>query len=199
MKTIASLSLLLGALTTTCAQDFRTLPPVEQPGVEETAYFGDQHPGFSSRIVPDSVAVRLVVSFLNDLMEGRFEAARDRIASDFQAFGPGLHDFLVLDELFTQWECNGRLFTSQELSIEDRQVVTVATGERHGQWVFLKAVWSARDKRSQGKAVRIPFFELAQVCDGRIQRTYISYGNDQLFYDFGFSLYSSGFALTQKR
>jgi ketosteroid isomerase-like protein len=65
--------------------------------------------------------------------------------------------------------------------------------------VYVKAVWSAMDGRESGKAVRIPFHQVARVKNGRIERTYTSYGTDQLFYDLGFSLYTGPLGVVQHR
>ncbi|RIV27730.1 hypothetical protein DYU11_05365 [Fibrisoma montanum] len=199
MKPLLILPLLFSALTAIQAQDFRALPPSEQPNAAELAYFGSKYPNLTAENILDSASVRLVTGFLNDIMEGQFEAAHERIANKFRAYGPGLYDFLVADELFTQWEHNGRLFADQQLIIEDKKFVSVLDGDRQGTWVYVKGVWLARDNRYPGKSVRIPFYELAQVRDGKIQKTYTSYGNDQLFYDLGFPLYTTQPEVTQNR
>ncbi|CCH56471.1 hypothetical protein BN8_05810 [Fibrisoma limi BUZ 3] len=199
MKTTVILPLLFSALTSVQAQDFRALPPLEQPNAAELAYFSGKYPDLTAENILDSASVRLVTGFMNDIMEGQFEAAHERIANNFRAYGPGLYEFLIADELFTQWEHNGRLFADQQFIIEDKKFVSVSDGDRQGTWVFIKAVWSAQDKRYQCKPVRIAFYELAHVRDNKILKTYTSYGNDQLFYDLGFPLYSNRPEVTQNR
>lgn len=207
MKTnlLLAITLFLGAaLLSARAQDFRALPPAEQPNAAELAYLDGRNPNFPASNVSDTARVRLVVDFLNDLINAQFEVAHGRIADDFRAYGPGFYDFLETDDLLAQWERNGRLFKDQQLTIETTKLVTVPEGDRRGQWVFVKAVWSAQDNRQPGQLIRTPFYELAHVRDNKIQRTYTSYGNDQLFYDLGFPLYSGSPMLrraevTQKR
>ena len=199
MKLLLILSLLFVAQTALQAQDFRALPLSEQPNTAELAYFGGNYPNLTAENILDSASVRLVTGFLNNIIEGQFEAAHERIANKFHAYGPGLYDFLVADELFTQWEHNGRLFADQQFIIEDKKFVSISDGDRQGTWVYVKGVWSALDKRYQCKPVRIAFYELAHVRDNKILKTYTSYGNDQLFYDLGFPLYTTRPEVTQNR
>lgn len=192
-------TLLVGASLSAQAQDFRAVPPSEQPNAAELAYFGGTNPNVPVINVPDSACVRLVTSFLHDLANGQLEAAHQRLAEGFVAYGPGSADKLETNDLLTQWDRNGRLFTDQNLIIERTATTTLPTGDNRGTWVYVRAVWSAVDGRESGKAVRIPFHQVARVNNGRIERTYTSYGTDQLFYDLGFALYTGPSGVVQHR
>ena len=187
--------LLLGtALSSAQTQDFRALPPAEQPNAAELAYFGGRNPSSPVDNTTDVDNVRLVRDFLTDLTTGQLEAAHNRLAEGFVAYGPGYTDRLETNDLLSQWDRNGRLFTNQHLIFETITPVTIADGDNRRQWVYVKGVWSAPDGRGQGGPVRLSFYHIAQISNNQIQRTYTSYGNDQLFYDrpaarLGFPLY----------
>lgn len=174
------------------AQDFRALPPAEQPNAAELAYFGGKHPNSPVDKADDAANAQLVKDFLTDLTTGQFEAAHNRLAEGFVAYGPGHNDKLGTDDLLSQWDRNGRLFANQHLTFEVIRPVNVLDGDNRGQWVYVKGTWSAPDGRGRGGPIRLSFHHLARVSNNRIQRTYTSYGNDQLFYDLGFPLYASG-------
>lgn len=202
MKTTPLLSIivLLGAvLSSAQAQDFRALPPVEQPNAAELAYFGSKNPNAILEQQPDKGAVSLVTGFLNDLADNQLEAAHRRLADGFVAYGPGSDDKLESNDLLKQWERNGQLFTDRHLTIETTSTTVVQNGNNRERWVYVKGVWSATDGRGQGKPIRTPFHQLAKVANDRIQRTYTSYGTDQLFYDLGFALYASPPSVVQCR
>ncbi len=192
--------LLLGAtFRVVQAQDFRSLPPAQQPNAAELAYLGNAHPNPIRYEQADQAAIALVTDFLNDLTSGQLEAAHKRMAAGFTAYGPGYNDKLETDNLLNQWERDGQLFADQHLTVVSSSVTTVAAGDNRGTWVYLKMVWSATERSVPGKAVRIPFHQLARVNNGQIERTYTSYGNDQLFYDLGFALYTSPSGVVQRR
>lgn len=134
--------------------------------------------------------VTLVTGFLDDLSKGQFESAHKRLAVGFEAYGPGYNDKLGTDNLLEQWNRNGQRFANQQLTIETTSTTLVPTGNNQGQWVYVKGIWSAVDGRGQGHPIRIPFHQVARVNNGKIERTYTSYGVDQIFYDLGFSLYA---------
>ncbi|WP_461053069.1 nuclear transport factor 2 family protein [Spirosoma arcticum] len=165
------------------AQDFRAVPPAEQPNAAELAYFGGKHPNLPVDKADDAANAQLVSGFLTDLTTGQFEAARNRLAGDFVAYGPGYDDKLGTDDLLNQWDRNGRLFPSQHLTFETITPVNVLDGNNRGQWVYVKGTWSAPDGRERGGPIRLSFHHMARVSNNKIQRTYTSYGNDQLFYD----------------
>ncbi len=190
-------TLLVGASVSAQAQDFRAVPASEQPNAAELSYLGGRNPNLSVINGPDSACVRLVTSFLHDLTDGQLEAAHQRLAGGFVAYGSA--DKLETNDLLTQWDRNGRLFTDQHLTIERTATTTLPTGENRGTWVYVKAVWSAVDGRESGKAVRVPFHQVARVNNGRIERTYTSYGTDQLFYGLGFALYTGPSGVAQHR
>ena len=200
MKTnlIASL-LLCSALTSMQAQDFRAVPPAEQPNAAELAYFDGKNSNLPVYNLSEAADIQLITSFLNDLTNGQFEAAHRRLAEGFVAYGPGYNDKLETDNLLEQWNRNGQRYANQQLTIESASTTLIPTGNNQGQWVYVKAIWSAVDGRGQGNPVRIPFHQLARVNNGRIERTYTSYGTDQLFYDLGFSLYTSPSSTAQRR
>ncbi|GAB3942153.1 hypothetical protein GCM10028805_06330 [Spirosoma harenae] len=134
----------------------------------------------------------LVAAFLNDITSGHYDAARNRMTDDFRAYGPDYDDYVSADNLLQRSERNQYLFTHQKLTIDQLKSVTVTTGERKGKWVFVKGVWSAEDGRQRGNPIRMTFHELFRLSNDKIDRTYISYGNDQIFYDLGFPLYADG-------
>ena len=180
------------------------MPPAQQPNAAELAYLGSNPPNPVRDGKADKEAIALVTDFLTDLISGQFEAAHQRMAEGFVACGPGYNDKLETDNLLNQWERDGRLFADQHLTVESSSVTTVATGENRGTWVYLKMVWSATERSKPGKPVRIPFHQVARVGNGRIERTYTSYGNDQLFYDgpatrLGFALYTAPSGVVQRR
>lgn len=198
MKTTLLLALLLVAFTAT-AQDFRAVPPAEQPNAAELAYFGSENPNVVQKKQPDKKAITLVVDFLNDLINGQFETAHRRMADGFLAYGPGYDDKLTTNDLLNQWDRNGKLFADQHLTIESASARTVAAGNNRGNWVYLNVIWSATERKGQpGKPIRIPFHQLTRVNNGLIERTYTSYGNDQLFYDLGFPLYAGPASVVQR-
>ena len=184
MKTyqLIVLILLLGSASAQ-AQDFRALPPTEQPNAAELAYFGGKHPNLPVDNASDSANSQLVKDFLTNLTTGQFEAARNRLAEGFVACGPGYNDKLGADDLLNQWDRNGRLFISQHLTFETITPVNVLNGDNRGQWVYVKGIWSAPDGRGRGGPIRLSFHHMARVSNNKIQQTYTSYGNDQLFYD----------------
>ncbi|CAN5244884.1 hypothetical protein BH09BAC4_BH09BAC4_26950 [soil metagenome] len=190
MKTNLLASLLLCSALSMQAQDFRTLPPAEQPNATELAYFGSNNPNRSVTTASDSGDIDLVLGFLNDLSSNQLEAAHRRLAEGFVTYGPGYNDKLETDNLLNQWERIGKLFTDQNLTIETTSTTVVPNGENQGKWVYVKGVWSARSKALSGKSIRMPFHQLVKITDGLIERICISYGADQLFYDLGFSLYA---------
>lgn len=197
------LFLLLGSALAS-AQDFRALPPAEQPNAAELSYFGGKHPNLPADKADDAANAQLVRDFLTDLTTGQFETVRNRLAEDFVAYGPGYTDKLETDDLLNQWDRNGRLFANQHLTFDIITPVNILDGDNRGQWVYVKGTWSAPDGRGRGGPIRLSFHQMARVSNNRIQRTYTSYGNDQLFYDrsggpVGFPLYSSGTEVTQKR
>ena len=192
MKTNLLTTLLLCSALTMQAQDFRAVPPAEQPNAAELAYFGGHYPNLSVATASDAGDIQLVTSFLNDLTDGQFETAHRRMAEGFMAYGPGYNDKLETNDLLDQWERDGQLFADQQLIVESASVTTVATGNNRGRWVYLKVIWSATERSGQRKPVRIPFHQLARVNNGLIERTCTSYGNEQLFYDLGFPLYFTG-------
>ncbi|MBC8154310.1 MAG: hypothetical protein H7Z72_15510 [Bacteroidetes bacterium] len=198
MKTTLLSILLLGAFTAT-AQDFRALPPAEQPNAADLDYFGGKNPNVIPEEQPDKGAIELVTGFLNDLVSNQLEAAHQRMAEGFVAYGSGYNDKLETNDLLNQWERNGQLFTDRHLTIETTSTTLVQHGNNRGLWVYVKGVWSATDKREQGKLIRIPFHSLARVSHDRIERTYTSYGNDQLFYDLGFAPYASPSTVVERR
>ena len=174
------------------AQDFRAVPPAEQPNAAEAAYFGGKNPNLSVGTISDTAAIQLVTAFLNDLTNGQFEAAHRRLAGGFVAYGPGYNDKLGTDNLLDQWAHDGQLFADQRLTIDAGSVTTVTNGDNRGRWVYLNVVWTAIERSGAGKPVRIPFHQLARVNNGLIERTYTSYGNDQIFYALGFPIYANG-------
>lgn len=174
------------------AQDFRALPPAQQPNAAELAYFGGKNPNVPTDDVPDSTNVRLVLALLDNLKNGQFEAAHKQLAGGFRANGPGLTDSQTADDLFRQWERYGQKFANQRFDVETTTAMQIADGVRQGAWVFVRGVWSGQLGRPSGMRIRIPFYTLAHLANGLIERTYTSYGRDQLFYDLGFPLYSSG-------
>ena len=190
--------LLGGNLSLALAQDFRAVPPAEQPNTAELAYFDGKHPNLPVDEGDDAANTQLVKDFLTNLATGQFKAARNRLAEGFAAYGPGYNDKLETDDLLSQWDRNGRLFTNQHLTFETTRLVNVETGDNRGQWVYVKGIWSAPDGHGQGKPIRIPFHHLARVGNNRIQRAYTSYGNDQLFYDLGIALYASPSGVVQR-
>jgi ketosteroid isomerase-like protein len=193
MKTIPLLfaALLLGVTQPPVqAQDFQAVPPAQRPNAAELAYFGSKHP--NAPLSSDTANIRLVSDFLNDLISGQFEAAHRRLAGGFVAYGPGYNDKLETDNLLDQWDYDGNMFADQHLTVVRTSSMTVAAGDNRGTWVYLNVVWSATERSGQGRPVRIPFHQLARVNNGLIERTYTSYGNDQLFYDLGFPLYTDG-------
>lgn len=193
-------TLLVGTSVLARAQDFRAAPASEQPNAAELAYFSGRNPNLSVIDMPDSACVRLVTSFLHDLTGGQFEAVHQRLAEGFVAYGPGYNDRLETNDLLNQWDRDGTMFADQHLVVESSSVTTVATGNNRGTWVYLNVIWSATERSGLGKPVRIPFHQLARVGNGRIERTYTSYGTDQLFYDLGFPIYANRpSTLTQKR
>ncbi len=121
------------------------------------------------------------------------------MAEGFVAYGPGYDDKLETNDLLNQWEGNAKLFTDQHLTIETASTTFVLYGNNNGLWVYVKGVWSATDERRQGKPIRMPFHQLARVSHDQIERTYTSYGTDQLFYDLGFALYTSPPSIVQRR
>lgn len=185
--------------TATMAQDFRAVPPPEQPNAAELAYFGGKNSNLSVDSPSDAANIELVNAFLTDLTTGQFETAHNRLAKGFVAYGPGHNDKLEADDLLAQWDRNGRLFTDQHLTFETITPITIADGDNRGQWVYVKGVWSAPKGRGQGGPIRLSFHHVAQVSNNQIKRTYTSYGNDQLFYDLGFPLYFGKNEVTQKR
>ena len=174
------------------AQDFRAVPPAEQPNAAEVAYFSGKNPNMPVDTISDAAAIQLVTGFLNDLTSGQFEAAHRRLAGGFVAYGPGYNDKLETDNLLDQWDHDGQLFANQRLTVESTSVTTVTTGDNRGRWVYLNVVWTATERSGAGKPVRIPFHQLARVNNSLIERTYTSYGNDQIFYDLGFPIYANG-------
>ena len=186
-------------VTSVSAQEFRAVLPSEQPNAAELAYFNGRNPNLPVIDVSDSACVRLVTSFLHDLANGQLEAAHHRLAGGFAAYGPGYHDKLGTDDLLAQWDRDGQLFADQHLTVEASSVTTVATGDNRGTWVYLNVIWSATERSGSGKPVRILFHQLAKVGNGLIERTYTSYGNDQLFYDLGIALYTSPSGVAQHR
>lgn len=174
------------------AQEFRAVPPAEQPNAAEVAYFGGKNPNLPVDTISDTATIQLVKNFLNDLTSGQFEAAHRRLAGGFVAYGPGYNDKLETDNLLDQWDHDGQLFADQHLTIVTSSVTTVATGDNRSRWVYLNVVWTATERSGLGKPVRIPFHQLAQVNNGLIERTYTSYGNDQIFYELGFPIYANG-------
>ncbi|NIJ52366.1 ester cyclase [Dyadobacter arcticus] len=146
----------------------------------------DQNPRLTRK---DTANTWIVRAYLEELIHGDFKAARDKLANDFKAYGPGFSDFLGTDDLLEQWRRNFLLFTDQKLIYENTRLAKPDKGQNRGQWVYLKAVWSAKDQRDQGKPIQIVFHQLALIVDNKIQQTYTSYGNDQLFFDLGFAIY----------
>ena len=200
MKTNLLTSLLLcSAFTSMQAQDFRAVPPAEQPNAAELAYFDGKHASLSIATASDSIDIQLVTGFLNDLADGQFETAHRQLAEGFVACGPGYNDKLETDNLLNQWERTGKLFPDQRLTIETTLTTIVPNGGNRGKWVYVKGVWSATDKAVQGKTICVPFHQLARVSSGRIECTYTSYGTDQLFYDLGFGLYTGPASVVQRR
>lgn len=199
MKTLLFLtSVLLLRSGVALTQDFRAVPPAEQPNAAELTYFGGKHPNAIPEIQLDQEAIALVSGFLSDLANNQLEAARNRLAEGFVAHGPGYNDKLKTDDLLSQWDRNGRLFANQQLTLETITPVNVGAGDNQGQWVYVKGIWSAPDGHGQGKPIRISFHHLARVSNNRIQRAYTSYGNDQLFYDLGIALYASPSGVVQR-
>ena len=80
------------------AQDFRAVPPAEQPNAAELAYLGGKNPNLPVDTISDTAAIQLVTAFLNDLTNGQFEAAHRRLAREFVAYGPGYNDKLEIDK-----------------------------------------------------------------------------------------------------
>lgn len=202
MKTtlLLSITILLGAtLSSVQAQDFRAVPPAEQPNAVELAYLDSRNPNSPVDKADDAVNTQLVKNFLTNLATGQFEEARNRLAEGFVAYGPGYSDKLEIDDLLNQWDRNGRLFANQHLTFETITPINSKDGNNRGQWVYVKGVWSAPDGHGRGKPIRIPFHHLARVGNNRIERTYTSYGNDQLFYDLGIALYASPSHVVQRR
>lgn len=165
------------------AQDFRAVPPSEQPNAAELAYSSGTNPNVMVINVPDSTCVRLVTSFLHDLANGQLEAAHQRLAEGFVAYGPSLTDSKTADDLFRQWELYGQKFANQRFDIETATAMQIADGVRQGVWVFVRGVWSGQLGRPSGMRIRIPFYTLAHLVNGLIERTHTIYGTDQLFYD----------------
>lgn len=199
MKTYQLLALTLSlASVAAYAQDFQAVPPSERPNAAELAYFGGKNPNVPTDKADDAANVQLVRDFLTDLTTGQFEAARNRLAEGFVAHGPGYGDKLETDDLLNQWDRNGRLFTNQRLTFEILTPITVADGDNRGQWVYVKGTWSAPDGRGRGGPIRLSFHHMARVSNNRIQRTYTSYGNDQLFYDLGVPLYAGPSGVVQR-
>lgn len=200
MTPLLSITILLGAaLSSVQAQEFRAVPPAEQPNAAELAYFGSKYPYAILEAQQDKEAVSLVTGFLNDLADNQLEAAHRRLADGFVAYGPGYNDKLDTDNLLAQWDRDGKIFADQHLTVAGSSVTTVAAGDNRGTWVYLKVIWSATERRAPGKSVRIPFHQLARVINGYIERTYTSYGNDKLFYDLGFALYTNPSNVVQRR
>lgn len=196
MKTTLFITLLVSVYATTKAQDFQAVPPDQRPNAAELARFGSKNPNEIARRPgleeqQDKEAVALVTGFLTELANDRLEAAHKLIAEGFVAYGPGYNDTLETNDLINGWTRNGKLFVDQHLTVESSSVTTVPTGSNRGTWVYLKMVWSATERSERGKPVRIPFHQLARVNNGLIERTYTSYGNDQIFYDLGNALYAS--------
>lgn len=198
MKTYQLLVITL-LLTNTAAQaqDFRAVPPAEQPNAAELAYFGGRHPNVPASNVSDTASVRLVVDFLNDLKNGQLEAAHGRLSEGFRAYGPGFADSQPTDDLLQQWDRYGRLFAHQQFAIDTATLTRVPDGDHQVTWVFVKGIWSGQDSRRRGFLIRVPFYTLARLANGLIERTYTSYGRDQLFYDLGLPLYPTGPTLRQ--
>jgi hypothetical protein len=121
---------LLAASLSAQAQDFRAVPPSEKPNTAELLYFGGRNPNAAVIDVPDSTCVRLVTSFLHDLTDG----AHQRLAGGFVAYGSGYADKLETNDLLTQWDRDGRLFTDQHLTIEHTATMTLSTGDNRGTW-----------------------------------------------------------------
>ncbi len=199
MKTTLFIILLVSVFATTKAQDFQAVPPDQRPNAAELARFGSKNPNAIPEEQQDKGTIALVTGFLTDLANNRLEAAHNRMAEGFVAYGPGYNDKLETDTLLAQWDHDGKLFTDQHLTVESSSVTTVPTGNNRGTWVYLKMVWSATERSGQGKPVRILFHQLARVNNGLIERTYTSYGNDQIFYDLGNALYASPSSVLQRR
>ena len=100
MKTIFLLALIMLLRSSIgLTQDFRALPPTEQPNAAELAYFGGKHPNWPVDKADDAANTQLIRDFLTDLTTGQFEAARNRLAEGFAAYGPGYNDRLETDDL----------------------------------------------------------------------------------------------------
>ena len=108
MKTYLLTSLLLCSAFSIQAQDFRAVPPSEQPNAAELAYFGGHYPDLFAATASDSDDIQLVTGFLNDLATGQFETAHRRMAEGFMAYGPGYNDKLETNDLLDQWERDGQ-------------------------------------------------------------------------------------------
>ncbi|MBD2701009.1 hypothetical protein IC229_10215 [Spirosoma sp. BT702] len=202
MKTNLLACLLLCSALSMQAQDFRALPPDQQPNAAELVYFGGNNPNLFVSPISDSAAISLVTCFLNELSSHQLEAAHRRLAEGFVVYGSGYTDKLEthnLNSLLNLWERTGKLFTDQHLTIETTATTVVPNGENRGRWVYVKGVWSARDKAVEGKSIRVPFYQLARINHSLIEQILISYGTDQLFYDLGYRLYTGPDSVVQRR
>ncbi|GAA4466800.1 hypothetical protein GCM10023189_49460 [Nibrella saemangeumensis] len=200
MKAIVSfLSVLLLYNTTAFGQDLPSASLSANPTLTALPSVTRTYPHASLNSQPAKDAISMVSDFLTNLVKGNYEAARQPLAEGFRVYHPGFEQYLETDNLIGQWNRTKDLFTNQQITIETSKVTTIDKGNRQGQWVFMKVIWSAQDNRQGGKVIQMPYYELAHIVNDKIQRTYVSYGNDQLFYDLGFPIYATQREVSQKR
>lgn len=199
MKANTLLFMLLYSATTALAQDFQAVPPSEQPYTAQLAYLSGRYPEYLEANAARSADVRTVIRFLNNLKDGQLEAAHQQLAEGYMAVGPGYADARDASSLLQLWDHNGQTYLNQQVEIERAIPSVVTSGERQGDWVFVKAIWSGQVARPQGVRIKVPFFSLFRLKNGQIVHSYTSYGSDRIFYDLGFPLYTQSAEVTQNR
>jgi hypothetical protein len=132
----------------------------------------------------DEKDLQVVSDFLNALVSGDADKAKNFTTNDYKGYGPGPNDSTTIDSSIAGWKANYNRQSNRKINFIS-QTFKVTSGPQQGEWV---AAWGDYNFTENGKDVRIPFQYTAHVTSGKIDRDILYYDRLNVMQTLGYKV-----------
>ncbi|SHE38091.1 Ketosteroid isomerase-related protein [Cnuella takakiae] len=129
--------------------------------------------------------VQIVSAYVNAIVAGELDKARELMASNFKTSGPGPMDSADREKELNNWQERYKIQTNRKTNFI-WQTFRVVSGDLKGNWV---SVWGDYNCTMNGKNIRVPFHNVCHLTDdGKIDREISYWDNLAVYQALGYTL-----------
>ena len=121
---------------------------------------------------PNAVSdLKLVGDYINALVAGDMEKAKNLMIPSYKGTGPGPADSTTADQTIASWTADNKMNSDRKIDFVT-QTFRVFMGDLKGDYV---SMWGTYSFTQNGKMVKIPYQYTAKVANGKIESGILYY------------------------